>query len=240
LVSSNLSLKGHDLAEKLVESGLDSLRVSIDGITQASLEKYRRNAKLELVLENIRQIVEFKRRRKSSKPSLELVFLVFRHNEHEVPHLPALRKQLGVDSFTPRPAFIYHNSFVPQNPAYQPIQKIFQGTCHYLYSELTVEADGSISPCCTNINSRFDVGTIADLKDVHAFWNGPCFRAMRAFNAGKPRNTDDGENLCWHCAFIGHKNPEPGKLSPLPPSLVADGEQYEHGLDISPNKMPCG
>jgi radical SAM protein with 4Fe4S-binding SPASM domain len=233
MVSSNLSVKIENLAEKVVESGLDNLRVSIDGITQQSLEQYRRKANCELVFENIRRIVEARRRKGSRRPNLELVFLVFRHNEAEIPRLPALKEELGVDSFTPTPAFVYHESFVPRHPDYQPVQTIFTDTCHYLYSELMVEADGHISPCCTNMNERFDVGTVDDLDDLPAFWNNPVYQAMRAFNAGKPYDAP-AETLCTHCSFIGCRKPEPGKLSPLPPSLVADGEQYDHGLDPAP------
>jgi len=236
LISSNLSLKVENLAERVIDSGLDDLRVSMDGIEQSTLEKYRRRANCELVLENIRKIVELKRKRRTKKPSIQVKFLVFRHNEHEISRLPNLCRELGVDSFTPGQAFVYHESFVPRRPDYQPVQRIFSKPCHYLYTTLTTEADGHISPCCVNTNARFDLGTLEDLVDLSRFWNSTKFRAMRAFNAGVEYVSMAGkkeEILCQHCQFIGNEKYEACKLSPLPPSMIADGEEYDHGLEAS-------
>lgn len=239
-VSSNMSIRVDNLAEKILDSGLDNIHVSIDGLEQETLERYRRKADIDLVFENIRRLVALKKERGSRRPNLELVFLVFRHNEHELPRLQQVRKELGADSFEPSQAFIYHESFVPRDPRYQPAQKIFAHSCHYLYSELTVEADGHVSPCCTNSDERWDVGTIEDLADLRRFWNGPRFLAMRARNAGRePEEYGVGhlETLCDHCDFIGEAGCEAGKLSPLPPAFVAKGATFEHGLDEMPAVM---
>lgn len=235
-VSSNLSLKGEGLAERILDSGLDNLHVSVDGLEQETLEPYRRKADAVRVYDNIRDIVAQRQRRGSSTPRMELVFLVFQHNEHEVPRLAAVGRELGVDAFNASPAFIYHDSFVPRDARYAPLQSIFAHSCHYLYSELTVEADGGISPCCTNSDSRWDIGSIHDLEsaeDLHAFWNGPAFHAMRAHNAGQ-RPAGSVETLCDHCEYIGEPLQRPGTLSPLPPAMIASGEGFNHGLDGPP------
>lgn len=241
-LSSNLSVKVDNLAEKVVASGLDQIHVSIDGLEQETLERYRRKADIDLVMQNIRDIVAEKRRTGSSTPRLELAFLVFRHNEHEVPRLKAMRKELGVESFTAQNAFVYHDSFVPREAAFQPGQNIWEDNCHYLYSELMVEADGKISPCCTNTSERFDVGTVAELDDIHAFWNKPVFRAMRAKSSGRSWLDSSGkpmETLCDYCSYIGAKGSKPaGQLSPLPPALVAAGQQFDHELNESGEHVP--
>jgi organic radical activating enzyme len=230
-VSSNLSVEVAGLAEKIVDSGLDKLHVSIDGLEQSTLERYRRNASMELVLKNIAQIVAVKRQRGVRTPRLDLVMLVFSHNEHEVPRLQHMAKELGVDSFTASRAFIYDQSFVPSDPQYRPAQAIWQGTCGYLYSELMVEADGGVSPCCTNTAARFDVGHVTDIGDVGEFWNRPVFQAMRARSGGRAADAavaDAVPSLCDHCHFVGADNaPRDGApLSPLPPALAAAGETF--------------
>lgn len=241
-LSSNLSIKVENLAQKVVASGLDHIHVSIDGLEQSTLERYRRKADIELVLQNIRDIVAEKRRTGSRTPRLELAFLVFRHNEHEVPKLKAMQRELGVDSFTAHSAFIYHDSFVPREAAFQAGQHIWQGSCHYLYSELMVEADGNISPCCTNTSERFDVGTVAELSDMHAFWNKPVFKAMRAKGSGQDWVDENGkhmETLCDYCEYIGSCKDKPAdRLSPLPPALIAAGDQFNHELNEAGEHVP--
>ncbi|MBK8959374.1 MAG: SPASM domain-containing protein [Proteobacteria bacterium] len=222
------------LADKIVDSGLDKLHVSIDGLEQATLERYRRNARIELLLKNIADIVAARRRRGVRTPRLDLVMLVFSHNEHEVPRLEQAARDLGVDSFTAARAFIYDESFVPKAARFRPAQAIWQGTCGYLYSELMVEADGGVSPCCTNTSARFDVGHVADMGEVGEFWNRPVFQAMRARSGGRAQDAavaDAVASLCDHCHFVGpddHPHDAP-RLSPLPPALAAAGETFHDG-----------
>jgi hypothetical protein len=171
---------------------------------------------------------------------VELKFLVFKHNEHELGQLEAKRIELGADEFRPRRAFIFHESFVPKHPDFQPIVDVFEGTCDFLYSELTVEANGAISPCCTNTSEKWDLGNVEGLSDLRAFWNGETHRAMRAFVAGKPdaEGVAPGrEILCRTCDMVSHPQCSKRTLSPLPPSFQAAGITYAHGLDSYQNRQ---
>jgi len=71
-------------AERLVTSGLDSLKISLDGATEETLQKYRVNASLDRILGGIRQINEAKARCASKHPRLVLQFIVMKHNQHEI------------------------------------------------------------------------------------------------------------------------------------------------------------
>jgi radical SAM protein with 4Fe4S-binding SPASM domain len=234
VINSNLSVSVPGLARKIVDSGLDRLQASVDGVAPTTLERYRRRASAELVFANVRAIADERARRGVAHPSIELMFLVFCHNEHEIGQLEAKRRAVGADAFQPRRAFIYHESFVPKHPAFPPLQTIFQGTCDFLYAELTVEANGAISPCCTSMSERWDLGTIQELKELREFWNSPTHRAMRAFASGK-RNAESiapkRELLCQTCDIVAHRNFTPSSLSPLPPSFQATGVTYAHRID---------
>ncbi|MBI4557225.1 MAG: radical SAM protein [Candidatus Hydrogenedentes bacterium] len=238
IINSNFSIRVDHLAEKILDSGLDFLSLSVDGLEQGTLEIYRRKANSELVFENVRKLVAARRGRGLSRPRIELAFLVFRHNEHEVPRLEAMGKELGVDHIYPRRAYIFHESLVPEHPDFQPRQYEFTGTCDFLYQELTIEATGSVSPCCTSMSSKWDIGKIQDLEDMRRFWNAPEFRAMRALYAGDRnfKQITGGKNiLCQYCSLVSLRpdgaDGRKGKLSPLPPSFVADGKTYAHGFD---------
>jgi len=68
----------------LVNSRLDRLTVSIDGVTQQTYEKYRIGGDLDLLFNNISKLIEAKR--KSDNQNLKIVgqMVVARQNEHEV------------------------------------------------------------------------------------------------------------------------------------------------------------
>jgi MoaA/NifB/PqqE/SkfB family radical SAM enzyme len=97
-VSTNLSVKFD--AEALVASGVNFLFLSIDGATQEVYSKFRRGGRLELCLDNIRRLVEARRRLGSPTPFLLWRFLTFEHNVHEVEAALALANQTGVDQFS--------------------------------------------------------------------------------------------------------------------------------------------
>ena len=67
----------------IVESGLDSMRMSIDGATQETYAKYRVKGDLDLVIKNIKQLVAAKAALGVSTPLLRWQFLQFPWNAHE-------------------------------------------------------------------------------------------------------------------------------------------------------------
>ena len=97
-LSSNLSVPGID-PDRIVDSGLNMLIMSIDGVTQKTYEKYRRGGNLDLVLHNVEQIIAAKKRRGSNYPYLIWQFLTFEHNIHEIDSALEKAKQMGVDLF---------------------------------------------------------------------------------------------------------------------------------------------
>jgi MoaA/NifB/PqqE/SkfB family radical SAM enzyme len=97
-LSTSLSVRKLD-ADAVVESGLDFMVMSIDGVTQAVYEKFRRNGDLELVLTNVRKLVEAKRRLKRQTPVLSWNFLAFEHNSQQIPEALRMARRLGVDQF---------------------------------------------------------------------------------------------------------------------------------------------
>lgn len=98
MLSTSLSVRQFD-ADAIVESGLDFMVLSIDGATQPVYERFRRGGHLDLVFENIRKLVEARRRLHRSTPVLSWNFLAFQHNVHEIPEALRIARSLGVDQF---------------------------------------------------------------------------------------------------------------------------------------------
>jgi len=94
-LSSNLSVKFD--AEALVMSGLDHMILSIDGSNRDSYEQYRRGGDYDLVIENVRRVVEAKKKCNLSTPWLTWQFLLFEHNKHEVEAVKKMACELGVN-----------------------------------------------------------------------------------------------------------------------------------------------
>lgn len=98
MLSTSLSVRQFD-ADAFVESGLDFMVLSIDGATQPVYERFRRGGRLDLVFDNVRKLVEARRRLHRSTPVLSWNFLAFQHNVHEIPEALRIARRLGVDQF---------------------------------------------------------------------------------------------------------------------------------------------
>jgi pyruvate-formate lyase-activating enzyme len=96
--STSLSVQRFD-AEAYVASGIDFIGLSIDGVTQPTYQRFRRNGNLELVFANLRKLVEARRAARQRYPILSWNFLAFEHNAHEIPAAAKMARQLGIDMF---------------------------------------------------------------------------------------------------------------------------------------------
>jgi hypothetical protein len=93
----NLNAASDTLLETLVRSQTEVVRVSIDGITQGSYEKYRAGGDLSSVIGHIKAINRWKRHYRSEYPHLIFQFIVFGHNEEELPKARLLARMLNME-----------------------------------------------------------------------------------------------------------------------------------------------
>lgn len=83
-ISSNLSVSRQSALLDAARGGLDYLMISTSGATQNVYAQYHRHGRLSVLLDNIRAIVDLKQKHRLRTPIIELKYLMFRHNAHEV------------------------------------------------------------------------------------------------------------------------------------------------------------
>jgi hypothetical protein len=96
---SNLNDVSDEALEGLVKYGVSLVKVSIDGATQETYQKYRVGGDLRKVLNNVRKINEFKNQYRSRLPRLILQFIPFGHNEHEMSKIMVMAQALDMELF---------------------------------------------------------------------------------------------------------------------------------------------
>jgi MoaA/NifB/PqqE/SkfB family radical SAM enzyme len=93
-------------ARKLIESGLDTLWVSVDGVTPESYADIRIGAELPKVLENIRRLA-FMRHETSRRPEIGIAFVAMRKNIGDLPALIKKGPSMGISRFIVTNVFPY-------------------------------------------------------------------------------------------------------------------------------------
>lgn len=96
LVNTNGNAKYHDA---IVDSGLDKIKIAIDGTDQATYATYRRGGTLDNLLALTRGISERKAKTGSKTPKIIWQYILFKHNDSaaELETIQNMALDLGVD-----------------------------------------------------------------------------------------------------------------------------------------------
>ena len=213
---------GGDHARRAVDCGLDVLIFSVDGITQETYQRFRRQGDLAKVLEGIRQVVAEKERVHSDTPLVNFRFIVMRHGEHEVPRLEAFASSLGVDVLTLRKFHFVPGTgkdldetsdkgrggvgetLVPRQSKYQlPViaeegrqpLRVERNPCRNLWNCPTIHWDGTVCSCFMDYSEQRPLGSLRE-QSFREIWYGERYRRLRrAF-----RDNWQELALCRECA----------------------------------------
>ena len=178
--------------EKTINSGLDSMIVSLDGITQDTYQKYRVGGQLERVLEGTKNLIAAKKRSRSHIPNVALQFLVMKHNEHEIPELKKLADQLGVDRLLIKNIEIRSlreaAEWLPSDNKFRRydysgdqliVKNVHKKSCTRPWLSTLINWDGTFVPCCFDKNGEYPMGNIHQLIDINQMWKGKEFSRFR-------------------------------------------------------------
>ena len=104
-LSTSLSVKVEDAVLEALVDHVDGLIVSIDGASQETYEKYRRNGDFALAFSNLERLARLQRERHARQLTIYWQYLVFSFNEHELETARRMAKQIGVE-FSPEAPFV--------------------------------------------------------------------------------------------------------------------------------------
>ena len=92
----NLNTVDEETLDCLVKYKLRAMLISIDGATNDTYRIYRRGGDLCNVIENIKRINFYKQKYNTVFPRLIWQFILFGHNEHELPEARKMAKDLNM------------------------------------------------------------------------------------------------------------------------------------------------
>jgi len=96
---TNGTLLTQEMSNRLIESGLDMLWVSLDGATPESYADVRLGAALPEVLSNLKRFRDLRMEAQLLKPEIGIVFVAMKRNIHDLPSLLQIGSRLDVARF---------------------------------------------------------------------------------------------------------------------------------------------
>ncbi len=187
-ISTNAQRLTAGQARRLVGSGVSEIIVSIDGVSQATYEKYRVGGVLENALCGL-ALLQRERLRQGRQGNLRLIpqFIVFEHNEHEIEPFRQLCAELGLVAVFKAPYLAQPDPAIQVSsmPRYQrrtfasvEAQREAMRACPDPRGVFTILSDGSVVVCCNDANARTRFGNIFQ-QDVLQIWGSPQYRQFR-------------------------------------------------------------
>lgn len=206
------STNGHFLddtnAKMTVESKLDELIVSLDGITQEVYEAYRQGGSLKKVLEGTKNLVKWKKKIGSAKPYIKFQFLVVKPNEHQIGDAIILANEISVDKIVFKTAQIYDykdgNPLISENDKYSRYKKQKDGSykiksklknrCWRMWTNPVITVDGLLIPCCFDKDAKHAFGNLKE-QSFKEIWKSKKHRTFRQQILNDRKSID----ICRNC-----------------------------------------
>ena len=164
----NLNNASDELLEHTVKYRVRCMTVSIDGASPKTYGVYRRGGDFDKVIENIRRINHYKEKYDTRFPELTWKFVIFGHNEHELPEARRMARVLGMD-FNPKLNF---SKLFPVKDKELVRKEVGSGAssedefrerndaayfipCYDLWFQPAINWDGKLLGCCVNFWGDF-------------------------------------------------------------------------------------
>jgi radical SAM protein with 4Fe4S-binding SPASM domain len=207
MTSTNGQFLDPDTAKKVVESGLDRIIISMDGLDQIVYEKYRIGGNLGKVKEGIRELVRWKKTLRSNTPEVIIQFLVFSHNQHQIEEINNWSQRAGADGVEIKMArmdnFEDGNPLIPEeqyaryrknNNGQFVINNPLKNHCWQCWSKAVITWDGNVLPCCFDTNGDYVMGNILQQPFTN-IWEGIPYRNFKT----KLLQNRKGIPMCRNC-----------------------------------------
>jgi len=206
-LSTNMQIFSEEIAEGLINSKVNYLRVSCDGLSQESYEKYRMGGSLEKVTRHTKMLSDMKKKMNSNLPVIILQMAVSRHNEQELPLIPEFASRYGFNeislinlcAMTPE-GYVLQPLYEAINPAWKKYWSIGNVTnCRQPWEHITLDWNGDVYTCCNPSGVvPYKMGNINE-SSFEDIWNGKKYQYVREFCSSGVAVDNGFEIMCHAC-----------------------------------------
>lgn len=204
-VSTNADLLDKEKQKRLLESGIDTVLFSIDGVKKETHEKIRRGVKFERVVENCQSIIKM-RDEGNYKTRFVIRFIRQDINRNEwepfkkfwKPKLSREKKDLMIiyDMHTWGGERFSKDAILNKKNRDPEIEK---KPCHRIDELLIILADGTVPLCNEDFHhAKYNFGNVRDKSPIEIF-NCEKFNRIRKIHSEGKKNTLE---LCKECTVL--------------------------------------
>jgi radical SAM protein with 4Fe4S-binding SPASM domain len=179
-VNTNGSLLNDDNIEMLLDSGIDRLVISLDGLSPEENNEIRRGCDFEKVITSLKKLLRLKVERNITTLGILIgnVQIKDSNNPRELKPPQYILDEL--EEF--KGHFNVYGTFWaylwPELPVVTPDVKPENNFCDSVVNTFTIRWNGDVVPCCNDLTSKMVMGN-ALREDVEAIWNNEKYKKLR-------------------------------------------------------------
>jgi len=216
----NLNRVSENILEALVKFRFKIIFVSIDGASSDTYRIYRRGGDFDAVLGNIERINTYKQKYRRKFPHLVWQFVVFGHNEHELPRAKKMAKDLDMgfvvkQNWNKTYSPVKNKDFVRQEMGFNTLddyeqrqKRLSTPYCYQLWDSPQINWDGKLLGCCVNRKKTF--GNVFE-EGLESCLKSEKYTYAKKMLQGKVEPRKDIP--CFECPYYQELRPK--KLKPV-------------------------
>jgi radical SAM protein with 4Fe4S-binding SPASM domain len=208
-IHTNGTLLDHKRSKKILDSGLDVLSISFDGIDKDTYESIRRNADFSSVVKNIKTFLRLKKSKKRNPYTIIQCILqpqqasVKMSLKRQTKGFKKEFEKLPVNEFKFIAAHNFGGKLIDKETCQPKFtqEKHEYHPCGDIYHALSIAWNGKVVPCCTDFFEQYVLGDAKEEK-VLDIWNSPKMEDLREkIVLGEFQNIE----LCRNCEKLYQK-----------------------------------
>ena len=211
VLNSNGLLLTEQISEKIIDAGLDEIRISLDGQSPEENNAIRRGSDFNRISKQIKYLIELKKKKNSATPNvmvdninilkkdvLESFMAKGQASVDEIPEfLPkTFENEADQIGFRTYPAMVWPGYKEFGNFDVVTFDKLNPDYCSNLFETMTIMSNGNVVACCYDLPGEISFGNVFE-QDYLKIWNSKGFSTFRKNFRNKVY-----ANLCKNCNVV--------------------------------------
>lgn len=164
-MNTNGSLLDHDAIDDIINSGLDSIKFSFQGVTQDEYEEVRQGGNFIQLCGWVKQL--YTKRGKGRHPYIQVGTTVSTKDEVAIKEF-----HKGMDKVSDLCTVGQTQDISNLSTSQPEAGKTPTPTCPEVYDKLSINWDGSVSACCRDYDNLMIVGNMRKYQTIQEIWEG--------------------------------------------------------------------
>lgn len=192
-VSTNASFLSPENSERLINSGLDFLVISIDDVSGGKYNDIRLGNNFDKIMAQVKGFLALNRGRVFT--TIQKIHMS--QNIDSTYNYINEMSELGANLVRLKP---YRDKDMKKTfLRTRKVKNLEKIQCPYLWKIPVFTWNGELVPCCNDFNATMPMGNIHDVKDINEIWNGKAFQNLRDTHIQQKKENVD---LCKGCISV--------------------------------------